>query len=42
MIAYVDYYLAADTITKVLEMVPYVNLPASELDATRAAWDAAK
>ena len=40
--AYVDYYLAPDTITKVLEVVPYVNLPASELDATRAAWDASQ
>jgi phosphate transport system substrate-binding protein len=40
--AYVDYYLAPDTISKVLEVVPYVNLPASELDATRATWDAAK
>ena len=36
--AYVDFYLAEGTITKVLETVPYVNLPASELDATRAAW----
>ena len=40
--AYVDYYLAPDTISQVLEVVPYVNLPATELDATRAAWDAAK
>jgi phosphate transport system substrate-binding protein len=40
--AYVDYYLAPGTISKVLEVVPYVNLPASELDATRATWDAAK
>ena len=38
--AYVDFYLAEGTIEKVLETVPYVNLPAEELDATRAAWDA--
>lgn len=38
--AYVDFYLAPGTIEKVLETVPYVNLPAAELDATRAAWDA--
>ena len=37
---YVDFYLAEGTIAKVLETVPYVNLPAAELDATRAAWDA--
>ena len=42
VVAYVDYYLAAGTISKVLEVVPYVNLPATELDATRAAWEAAK
>jgi phosphate transport system substrate-binding protein len=40
--AYVDYYLAPDTISNVLKVVPYVNLPASELDATRATWEAAK
>jgi phosphate transport system substrate-binding protein len=39
---YVDYYLTEGTISKVLEVVPYVNLPASELDATRAAWAAAQ
>jgi len=39
---YVDYYLAEGTISKVLEVVPYVNLPASELDATRSAWAAAQ
>jgi phosphate transport system substrate-binding protein len=38
--AYVDFYLAEGTISKVLETVPYVNLPAAELDATRATWDA--
>jgi phosphate transport system substrate-binding protein len=40
--AYVDFYLAPGTISKVLETVPYVNLPASELDATRVTWDGAK
>jgi len=40
--AYVDFYLAPGTISTVLETVPYVNLPASELDATRATWDGAK
>ncbi len=40
--AYVDYYLAPDTISSVLKVVPYVNLPASELDATRATWEASK
>jgi len=38
--AYVDFYLAEGTITTVLEAVPYVNLPADELAATRAAWEA--
>ncbi len=38
--AYVDFYLAEGTIETVLQTVPYVNLPAEELDATRAAWDA--
>jgi phosphate transport system substrate-binding protein len=38
--AYVDFYLTEGTISSVLETVPYVNLPAEELDATRAAWDA--
>jgi phosphate transport system substrate-binding protein len=37
--AYVDFYLAEGTIAKVLETWPYVNLPAAELDATRAAWE---
>jgi phosphate transport system substrate-binding protein len=40
--AWVDFYLAPGTIETVLKDVPYVNLPASELDATRAAWEAAK
>jgi len=40
--AYVDFYLAEGTISKVLETVPYVNLPAATLDATRATWDGAK
>jgi hypothetical protein len=38
----VDYYLADGTISSVLETVPYVDLPASELEATRAAWQARK
>jgi phosphate transport system substrate-binding protein len=38
--AYVDFYLADGTIAKVLETVPYVNLPAEELAAARAAWEA--
>ena len=40
--AFVDYYLADGTISTVLQTVPYVNLPADTLAATRAAWDAAK
>lgn len=40
--AYVDYYLAEGTISTALETVPYVSLPADELAASRAAWDAAK
>lgn len=40
--AYVDFYLAEGTISKVLETVPYVNLQADELAATRAAWEASK
>jgi phosphate transport system substrate-binding protein len=39
---YVDYYLTDGTISTVLQTVPYVNLPASELDATRAAWESSK
>ena len=37
--AYVDYYLADGTISTVLETVPYINLPADELAATRPTWD---
>jgi phosphate transport system substrate-binding protein len=37
--AWVDFYLAPGTIEQVLKDVPYVNLPAAELDATRAAWE---
>lgn len=40
--AYVDYYLADGTISTALETVPYVNLPADKLTASRTAWDAAK
>ncbi len=40
--AFVDYYLADGTISKVLETVPYVNLPADVLAQTVAAWNAAK
>jgi len=39
---YVDYYLAEGTIKDVLTLVPYVNLPATELDATRTAWEASR
>jgi phosphate transport system substrate-binding protein len=42
VVGYVDYYLAEGTIAKVLEVVPYVNLPTSELDATRTTWEASK
>jgi phosphate transport system substrate-binding protein len=42
VVGYVDYYLAEGTIAKVLEVVPYVNLPASELDATRTTWEGSK
>jgi phosphate transport system substrate-binding protein len=37
---YVDFYVAEGTIAKVLETVPYVNLPTEELAATRATWEA--
>ena len=40
--AYVDYYLADGTISTVLETVPYVNLPADALTATRSAWEASR
>lgn len=39
---YVDFYLTDGTISKVLETVPYVNLPTTELDASRTAWEASK
>jgi len=42
VVAYVDYYLADGTVSKVLETVPYVNLPAADLAASRTAWDATK
>ena len=42
VVAYLDYYLADGTISKVLETVSYVNLPAADLTATRSAWDASK
>jgi len=42
VVGYVDYYLAEGTISKVMEVVPYVNLPASELDATRTTWEGSK
>jgi phosphate transport system substrate-binding protein len=40
--SYVDYYLADGTISKVLETVPYVNLPAETISATRATWEASR
>ena len=39
IVGYVDYYLAEGTISTVLENVPYVNLPADTLTATRTAWE---
>jgi len=39
IVGYVDFYLAEGTISTVLENVPYVNLPADTLAATRTAWD---
>jgi phosphate transport system substrate-binding protein len=42
VVGYVDYYLAEGTISKVLEVVPYVNMPASELDRTRTTWESSK
>ncbi len=38
--AYIDFYLGEGTIASVLETVPYVNLPADKLTASRSAWDA--
>jgi phosphate transport system substrate-binding protein len=40
--AFVDYYLTEGTITKVLETVPYVNLPADALTQSRSTWDSSK
>jgi phosphate transport system substrate-binding protein len=42
VVGYVDFYLGDGTISTVLQTVPYVNLPATELDATRTAWTASK
>jgi phosphate transport system substrate-binding protein len=42
VVGYVDYYLADGTISKVLETVPYVNLPADVLAQTASTWAAAK
>ncbi len=42
VVGYVDFYLAPDTISTVLKTIPYVNLPADALDATRAAWEASR
>jgi len=42
VVSYVDYYLADGTISKVLETVPYVNLPADVLAETASTWNAAK
>ena len=39
IVGYVDFYLAEGTISTVLENVPYVNLSADTLAATRTAWD---
>jgi phosphate transport system substrate-binding protein len=40
--AYVDYYLKDGTISKVLETVPYVNLPADKLAESRSTWESSK
>jgi phosphate transport system substrate-binding protein len=42
VVAFVDYYLTAGTISTALETVPYVNLPAAELDASRSTWESSK
>lgn len=42
VVSFVDYYLADGTISKALETVPYINLPADKLAASQAAWAAAK
>ena len=36
--AFVDYYMAPGTIENVLQTVPYVNLPADQLQASRDTW----
>lgn len=38
--AFVDYYLADGTISTALQTVPYINLPADQLAASQAAWQA--
>ena len=40
--AFVDYYLKEGTISTALETVPYVNLPADKLAASRSTWEASK
>jgi phosphate transport system substrate-binding protein len=40
--AFVDFYLKDGTISTVLETVPYVNLPADKLTASRSTWDSSK
>jgi ABC-type phosphate transport system substrate-binding protein len=42
VVAWVDFYLTNGTISKVLETVPYVNLPQPELDASRSTWESSK
>jgi phosphate transport system substrate-binding protein len=42
VVSWVDFYLTEGTISKVLETVPYVNLPKAELDASRATWESSK
>ena len=39
VVGYVDFYLADGTISKVLETVPYVNLPADALTESRTTWE---
>jgi phosphate transport system substrate-binding protein len=40
LVAFVDFILADGTIAEVLEVVPYVNMPAEELLESRTAWEA--
>jgi phosphate transport system substrate-binding protein len=42
VVAFVDYYLTDGTISTVLKTVPYVNLPQTELDASRSTWESSK